>query len=237
MSHGWHGIAFLSFTYATLSTWSNLFQELHFFIKSPTKKKTVFFTASAQNTAMKGFRGSWLLLQHVHWHQLSFHHFRLNDFSDSTQNSRVYTSSNGAARIGGRQGNSRTLSDSDSQDKRSRIGFTRSSMQATSSQLAKGSSASGQEGPPAACQLTNRKARSTKQLDLLHGQSLAGSLLPHRGLGPEDAEYANLIGAMDNDLDRPESINAETLQEQSSQSIQNKGTHVCFDQRESRRPL
>ncbi|XP_030288540.1 transmembrane protein 131 isoform X2 [Sparus aurata] len=147
---------------------------------------------------------------------------KLNDFSDSTQNSRVYTSSNGAARIGGRQGNSRTLSDSDSQDKRSRIGFTRSSMQATSSQLAKGSTASGQEGPPAACQLTNRKARSTKQLDLLHGQSLAGSLLPHRGLGPEDAEYANLIGAMDNDLDRPESINAETLQEQSSQSIQNK---------------
>lgn len=237
MSHGWHGIAFFSFTYATLSTWSNHFQELHFFIKSPTKKKTVFFTASAQNTAMKGFRGSWLLLQHVHWHQLSFHHFRLNDFSDSTQNSRVYTSSNGAARIGGRQGNSRTLSDSDSQDKRSRIGFTRSSMQATSSQLTKGSTASGQEGPPAACQLTNRKARSTKQLDLLHGQSLAGSLLPHRGLGPEDAEYANLIGAMDNDLDRPESINAETLQEQSSQSIQNKGTHVCFDQRESRRPL
>uniref|UniRef100_A0A671VA90 Transmembrane protein 131 n=1 Tax=Sparus aurata TaxID=8175 RepID=A0A671VA90_SPAAU len=91
-------------------------------------------------------------------------------------------------------------------DSKSRIGFTRSSMQATSSQLAKGSTASGQEGPPAACQLTNRKARSTKQLDLLHGQSLAGSLLPHRGLGPEDAEYANLIGAMDNDLDRPDSL-------------------------------
>ena len=100
-------------------------------------------------------------------------------------------------------------------------------MQATSSQPTKGSTASGQEGPPAACQLTNRKARSTKQLDL-HGQSLTGSSLPHRGLGPEDAEYANLIGAMDNDLDRPESISAETLQDQSSQSIQNKGTFVLI---------
>ncbi|XP_076582704.1 transmembrane protein 131 isoform X2 [Chaetodon auriga] len=147
---------------------------------------------------------------------------KLNDYSDSPQNSRgVYASSNGAARVGGRQGNSRTLSDSDSQEKRSRIGFSRTSMQAASSQLTKGSTSSGQDGPPAACQLTNRKARSAKQLDL-QSQSLAGSSLPHRGLGPEDAEYANLIGAMDNDLDRPESLSGETLQEQSSQSIQNK---------------
>nr|XP_046247715.1 transmembrane protein 131 [Scatophagus argus] len=146
---------------------------------------------------------------------------KLNDYGDSTQNSRaVYTSSNGTARVGGRQSNSRTLSDSDSQDKRSRIGFSRPSMQGTSSQLTKGSTTSVQEGPPAACQLTHRKARSAKQLDL-QSQSLAGSSLPHRGLGPEDAEYANLIGAMDNDLDRPESL-GETQQEQSSQSIQNK---------------
>lgn len=102
-------------------------------------------------------------------------------------------------------------------------------MQATSSQLTKGSTTSGQDGPAAACQLTNRKVRSTKQLDL-QSQSLAGSSLPQRGLGPEDAEYANLIGAMDNDLDRPESL-GETLQEQSSQSIQNKGTHICFYQK------
>lgn len=101
-------------------------------------------------------------------------------------------------------------------------------MQATSSQLTKGSTTSGQEGPPA-CQLTNRKARGTKPLDP-QSQSLAGSSLPHRGLGPEDAEYANLIGAMDNDLDRPEPLSGETLQEQSSQSIQNKGTHICFSQ-------
>ncbi|KAG8003502.1 hypothetical protein GBF38_018662 [Nibea albiflora] len=147
---------------------------------------------------------------------------KLNDFGDSSQNSRaVYASSNGTARVGGRQGNSRTLSDSDSQDKRSRIGFGRSSMQATSSQLTKGSTTSGQDGPPAACQLTNRKPRSTKQPDF-QSQSLAGSSMPHRGLGPEDAEYANLLGAMDNDLERPESISGEALQDQSVQSIQNK---------------
>ncbi|KAM3619817.1 uncharacterized protein V6R79_014017 [Siganus canaliculatus] len=145
---------------------------------------------------------------------------KLNDYSDSPQNAR-YASSNGAARVGGRQSNSRTLSDSDSQDKRSRIGFGRSSMQATSSQLTKGSTSSGQDGPAAACQLTNRKARSTKQLDL-QSQSSGASALPQRGLGPEDAEFANLIGAMDNDLDRPETVSGENLQEQGAQSIQNK---------------
>uniref|UniRef100_A0A4W6DTW8 Transmembrane protein 131 n=1 Tax=Lates calcarifer TaxID=8187 RepID=A0A4W6DTW8_LATCA len=87
----------------------------------------------------------------------------------------------------------------------------------TSSQLTKGSTTSGQEGPPAACQLTNRKARSTKQLDL-QSQNLAGPSLPHRGLCPEDAEYASLIGAMDNDLDRPDSLSAEALQEQMLES-------------------
>nr|XP_043900642.1 transmembrane protein 131 isoform X1 [Solea senegalensis] len=145
---------------------------------------------------------------------------KLNDYNDSTQNSRgLY--SNGAARGGGRPSNNRTLSDSDSQEKRSRISFGRSPMQAASSQLTKGSTTSGHEGPPAACQLTNRKARSTKHLDL-QSQSLAGSSLPHRGLCSDDAEFANLIGAMDNDLDRPPSLGAEALQEQSSQSVQNK---------------
>uniref|UniRef100_A0A4W6DSD3 Transmembrane protein 131 n=1 Tax=Lates calcarifer TaxID=8187 RepID=A0A4W6DSD3_LATCA len=143
---------------------------------------------------------------------------KLNDYSDSPQNSRgLYASSNGAARIGGRQGNSRTLSDSDSQDKRSRIGFSRPPMQATSSQLTKGSTTSGQEGPPAACQLTNRKARSTKQLDL-QSQNLAGPSLPHRGLCPEDAEYASLIGAMDNDLDRAESLSQRKKEEKEKKS-------------------
>ncbi|XP_067369702.1 transmembrane protein 131 isoform X3 [Channa argus] len=148
---------------------------------------------------------------------------KLNDYSDSPQNSRgLYASSNGAARIGGRQGNSRTFSDSDCQDKRPRTGYSRPSMQSTSSQVTKGSTISGQDGPSSACQLTNRKLRNAKQLDL-QSQSLAGSSVAQRGLCPEDAEYANLIGAMDNDLDRPESLISETLQEQSSQSIQNKG--------------
>ncbi|KAM9384925.1 transmembrane protein 131 [Pholidichthys leucotaenia] len=147
---------------------------------------------------------------------------KLNDYSDSPQSSsRIYASSNGSARVGGRQYNSRNFSDSDSQDKRSKIGFSRPSMQA-SSQLTKGSSTSGHEGPLAACQLTNRKARSTKQLDL-QSQSLGGSLLHQRGLCPsEDAEYANLIGAMDNDLDRSDTLGAESLQEQNSQSTQSK---------------
>ncbi|XP_062251484.1 transmembrane protein 131 [Platichthys flesus] len=145
-----------------------------------------------------------------------------NEYSDPTQNSRgLYASSNGAARVGGRQSNTRTLSDSDSQDKRSRMGFGRSPMQAASSQLTKGSTTSGPEGPPAACQLTNRKARSTKQLDL-QSQNLAGSSVPHRALSADDPEYANLVGAMDSDLDRPEPLCAEALQEQSSQSIQSK---------------
>ncbi|XP_030582936.1 transmembrane protein 131 isoform X2 [Archocentrus centrarchus] len=140
---------------------------------------------------------------------------KLNDYSDSAQSSRgLYASSNGAAR-GGRQGSSRTSSDSDSQGNRSRISFTRPSMQAPSSQLTKGSSASGQEGPPPACQLTNRKGRGTKQLDL-QSQSLGSSSLPHRGICPDEAEYANLIGAMDNDLDRPESLSTEALREQNS---------------------
>lgn len=166
--------------------------------------------------------------------------FRLNDYSDSSQNSRgLYASTNGAARVGGRHGNSRTLLDNDNQDKRSRNGFSRPSMQPPSSQLTKGGINSGQEGPPPACQLTNRKARSTKQLDL-QSQSLAASLLPQKGLCPEDAEYANLIGAMDNDLDRPESLGAEPLQEQSSQTIQSKGTHIDLYRSgdwKSRRPL
>ncbi|XP_071779528.2 transmembrane protein 131 [Centroberyx gerrardi] len=152
----------------------------------------------------------------------------LNDYSDSHQNSRgLYGPSSGAPRVGGRPANGRTVSEPDSQDKRPRPSFSRPSMQTASSQLAKGSTTSGQEGPQAACQLTNRKTRNGKQqqaaglLDL-PGRGLAGSSLPHRVLCPEDAEYTNLLGAMDNDLDRPESLSVEASQEQSSQSIQNK---------------
>lgn len=147
---------------------------------------------------------------------------KLNDYSDSQQSSRgLYTSSNGAARGGGRQGSGRTFSDSDNHDKRSRVGFGRPSMQATSSPLTKGGSNSGPDGLAGACQLTNRKARNNKQLDL-QSPALAGPSAPHRGLCSEDAEYASLIGAMDNDLDRPDSLGTETPQEPSSQSMQNK---------------
>lgn len=146
-----------------------------------------------------------------------------SDSNDPPQNPRgLFASSNGAARVGGRHGNSRMFSDSDGPDKRSsRIGFGRASMQAASSQLAKGGSASGPESPPpAACQLTNRKARGSK-LDL-QSQSLGGSSLPTRGLCADETEYANLLGAMDNDLDRPEPLGAEALQENNAQSLQNK---------------
>ncbi|XP_047442865.1 transmembrane protein 131 isoform X2 [Mugil cephalus] len=146
---------------------------------------------------------------------------KLNDYSDSTQISKgLYASSNGAARPGGRQGSSRTLPDSDSQDKRSKLGITRPSVPAASSQLPKGSPTPGQDGLAAACQLTNRKTRA-KQLDL-QSQSLAVPSSPQRGLCPEDADYASLIGAMDNDLDRPDCLAEASLQEQSSLSIQNK---------------
>lgn len=153
--------------------------------------------------------------------------FRLNHYSEANQTSRgLYASSNGTARVGGRQDKSRIFSDSDSQDKRSRISFSRPSMQTVSSQSTKGSSSVGQDGPPAPCQLISRKPRNVKQPD---PQSLPGSSLPHRDPCPEDPEYASLIGAMDNDLDRPESLGADALQERSSRSIQNKGTTFVFN--------
>ncbi|KAK5870262.1 hypothetical protein PBY51_024914 [Eleginops maclovinus] len=142
---------------------------------------------------------------------------KLNDYGDPPQSSRgVCSYNNGVARVGGRQGTGRTFLDSDSQEtKRSRLGFSRPSMQASSSQLSRGSTASGQDPP--AYQLTNRKARSSKQLEL---QGFPGSA-PARALS-DDSEYSSLIGAMDNDLDRPEPLGAETLQEQSVQAVQNK---------------
>lgn len=104
-------------------------------------------------------------------------------------------------------------------------------MQVTSSQLTKGSTNSGPDGPPA-CQLTNRKARNTKQLDV-QSQSLSGSSLPNSSVGHEDAEYASLIGAMDNDIDRPDPPTTENLQELSSQTVQNKGDDVCQMRRQA----
>lgn len=102
-------------------------------------------------------------------------------------------------------------------------------MQVASSHLTKGSTNSGQDGAPA-CQLTNRKARNTKQLDV-QIQSAAGSSLPNSSVGVEDAEYASLIGAMDNDLDRPDPPTSENLQELSSQTVQTKGNIFCQKRR------
>lgn len=162
----------------------------------------------------------------------SFVPSRLNDFGDPPQSSRgAYASTNGAARGGGgRASGGRSLSDSDGQDKRSRIGFGRASVQTASSQPSKGGgAASGQDaGPPAPCQLTNRKARSSKPLLDLSSQSLAASQPPQRGLGPDDAEYNSLIGAMDNDLDRPEPPSRDNSQQEapSTQLLQSKGAHT-----------
>ncbi|XP_033847981.1 transmembrane protein 131 [Periophthalmus magnuspinnatus] len=83
-------------------------------------------------------------------------------------------------------------------DQRHRTGITRS-MPNASTQSAKGSTPD--------CQLTNRKSRS-KQTE---GQ---------RGLCP-DEDYASLIGAMDNDLDRPDAVSSEALQDTNTQ-LQNK---------------
>uniref|UniRef100_A0AAZ3STM7 Transmembrane protein 131 n=1 Tax=Oncorhynchus tshawytscha TaxID=74940 RepID=A0AAZ3STM7_ONCTS len=131
----------------------------------------------------------------------------LNDFSDAHQNPTrgMYGSGSEVSRVGSR--NSRASVDFDGQ--RARMDFDRSTMQASST------SASSQlaNGAPVSCQLTNRKARSSKRqqggglLDLQNGGPGSGSSLPHRRhcSGGEDPDYASLLGAMDNDLDRPES--------------------------------
>ncbi|XP_072295624.1 transmembrane protein 131 isoform X2 [Eucyclogobius newberryi] len=85
-------------------------------------------------------------------------------------------------------------------DQRHRSGLNRSSMSNASAQSTKGTTSD--------CQLINRKTRSNKQTE---GQ---------RGLCP-DEEYASLIGAMDNDLDRPDPVNSE-VQQENNHLLQNK---------------
>ncbi|KAM6963118.1 transmembrane protein 131 [Aplochiton taeniatus] len=158
----------------------------------------------------------------------------LNDYSEPQQNSSraMYGAGGGSAsRGGGRQGNTRSFMQSTSSSSSS----SSSCSSTSSSQLAKGAGGapSGQE-----VQLNNRKGKSSKQPQQqqqqqqqqplpqpeLQGQGApAGSLLPSRGLCPEDAaDYASLLGAMDNDLDRPESPPMETAQDHSSQAAQHK---------------
>ncbi|CAL9695947.1 unnamed protein product [Knipowitschia caucasica] len=96
---------------------------------------------------------------------------------------------NGSARLGGRQNS----------DQRHRQGVNRSSMQASIS------STLNSKGTSPDCQFNNRKPqRPGKQSEAL------------RGVCP-DEEYASLIGAMDNDLDRPDNANTEVPQETSIQ--------------------
>ncbi|XP_077390366.1 transmembrane protein 131 isoform X3 [Festucalex cinctus] len=147
-----------------------------------------------------------------------------SDSNDTPQTSRgLYTSSNGTAR-GGRHVNSRTLSGSDVQEKRSKISLCHPSMQTASySHLPKGGSGtSSQEGatPPSDSQLTNRKARSSKP-DLQGHSSATSSSTPPRAAN-SDTEYANLVNAMDTDRHRPEAL-IETQQDQCSLSLHNKG--------------
>ncbi|XP_037106097.1 transmembrane protein 131 isoform X1 [Syngnathus acus] len=146
-----------------------------------------------------------------------------SDSNHTSQNSRgLYASTNGATR-GGRHSNSRTSSDSDVQDKRSRISLGRQSTSTPASSsvhLPKGGSGTSvQEGasPSSDCQLANRKARSPKP-----EPSLAVSASPpQRSTATFDTEYANLVNTMDTDRQRPASL-VETLQDQSSQSLLNK---------------
>ena len=157
--------------------------------------------------------------------------FSLNDFNDSQQNpSRGVYGAGGASRGGGRQGTNRGPPDPDSQ--RTRMGFGRSTMQASSSssQPARGGNPPGQEGAggAAASQLPARKARSSKHpvvgVTELQAQGSTGSPLPqHRALCTDDPDYASLLGAMDNDMERPETPLPEASQELASQPTQNKG--------------
>lgn len=116
------------------------------------------------------------------------------------------------------------MSDSDSQDKKSRISIGRMSVQMASGPQNKGGgAATGQDPGTPACQLTNRRIR--KPLLDLSSQSVATSQPPQRGLSSDDAEYNSLIGAMDNDLDRPEPPSRENNQQEapSTQLLQSKG--------------
>lgn len=157
---------------------------------------------------------------------------RINDFNEPPQSSRGgYASTNGAAR-GSRQSCSRSMSDSDVQDKKSRISFGRTPMQTTSGQPSKGATAtSGQDtSSPAPCQLTNRRARSSKLLLDPSSQGVATSQRPQMGLSSDDTEYNSLIGAMDNDLDRPEPPSRDGNQQEAptTQLLQSKGSPTCL---------
>nr|XP_055068518.1 transmembrane protein 131 isoform X1 [Misgurnus anguillicaudatus] len=129
----------------------------------------------------------------------------LNDFADSNQNStRGMYGSSGGGRAGVRQGGPHSSSNGNGvlPDSKPRSGSGRSgSMQSSSTfPLNKDSS-----------QLTNRKARSSRQQQQQQGSGLledlptSGPSQSNRAHSTEDQDYNRLLVAMDKDLDRPES--------------------------------
>ncbi|KAK1796753.1 hypothetical protein P4O66_009772 [Electrophorus voltai] len=158
----------------------------------------------------------------------------LNDFADSHQNSaRGIYGSGGAGRAGSRQGGPHSNSSSILGDSKSRGSSSRQiSMQASSSHLIK-------DNGPGLSQLTNRRARSSKQqqqqqpisspLEELQNLGTQPLLQPQKVHSTEDQDYNRLLVAMDKDLDRPESPGISTFTEtniqQSSQSkvLESKG--------------
>uniref|UniRef100_A0A8C2IEA2 Transmembrane protein 131 n=1 Tax=Cyprinus carpio TaxID=7962 RepID=A0A8C2IEA2_CYPCA len=145
----------------------------------------------------------------------------LNDFADSNQNSTrgMYGSSVGG-RAGGRQSGPHSSSNSNGvlPDSKPRSGSGRSgSMQPSSSFPLNKDSGQGLS------QLTNRKARSSKQQH--QGSGLLEDL-PSSGPSPssstranstEEQDYNRLLAAMDKDLDRPESPAINVSSEHNSQ--------------------
>ncbi len=152
----------------------------------------------------------------------------LNDFADSNQNPTrgMYGSSIGG-RAGGRQGGPHSSSNSNGvlPDSKPRSGSGRSgSMQPSSSFPFNKDSSQGLS------QLTNRKARISKQQQqssgLVEDLPSSGSLQSNstRANSSEEQDYNRLLAAMDKDLDRPESPAINVSSEHSSQqSSQNKG--------------
>ncbi|KAL4656850.1 transmembrane protein 131 [Arapaima gigas] len=165
-----------------------------------------------------------------------------NEYGDANHNSTqgMYGSGGATSRANTRQGAPQAHSGSrppmDLEGVRSRVSSSRASMQTASTFVTKGSSNSASGSSPdtaavAPCQLTNRRARSTRQCHQTQPQQQSGpsEQPPHIPAVPlhlqkahpeggarhssEDSDYTSLLDAMDKDLDRPESPAVEVFQE------------------------
>ncbi|XP_051567447.1 transmembrane protein 131-like isoform X2 [Myxocyprinus asiaticus] len=143
----------------------------------------------------------------------------LGDFADSNQNStRGMYGSGGGGRAAGRQSGPHSNSNSNGilPDSKPRSGSGRSgSMQSSSTFLLNKDSGQGLN------QLTNRKARNSKQQQqgsgLLEDLQSSGPSQSNRSHSTEDHDYNRLLVAMDKDLDRPETPAINLSSEQNSQ--------------------